>query len=842
MTGTLFTLELRPRIPSELTRLEELAADLYFSWDQHTRGIFYYLDPVLWKDCRHNPKVFLRRVSQKRLEEAVRDRALLQEYERTLAYYDVYHGKLGRRTRESLLDGGLVAYFCAEFGLHESLPVYSGGLGILAGDFCKAASDIDLPFVAVGLLYRAGNVTQIIDEAGWQHIHSAPLEVEDLPITPARAPDGSEITVHVELPDSRVTVRAWHARVGHSDLYLLDTDMEENQADDRSITQQPYPAAKEARLRQEIVMGIGGVRVLRALGVEPSVWHINEGHPSLLLLERWREQVRHGTELHAALEVVAAATVFTTHTPVTAGHEVYDHDLIRAYFSGIMRELGIREEEFLALGANDAATGFNVTTFALRCSRFCNGVSRIHSGVAAELEKHVWPEVPIEENPLAYVTNGIHVPTFLAREWLGVLEEPGWQYELLNPEYWQRIDAVPDATFWGIRLSLKAALLEHCRRQLEERCRRRGYSHAQIDAETELLRRRDDVMVIGFARRFAAYKRATLLFEDAGRLERLLNDPSRPVLLIFAGKAHPNDDPGKELIKRIHECTQQPAFRGRVLLLENYDLALARCLVAGCDLWINAPEYPMEASGTSGMKAAINGGVNLGILDGWWAEGYDGRNGWGLQPHDAESDAGRRRWLEAKELLDTLEFQAIPLYFDKTNGISAGWVRMAKASMQSVIPRFNAQRMVTDYVRQFYAPSLQTSGRVAKWRGGAAALAKWKQRVIRNWPGVTLRRVDAQEKVITQGEKMRVAVAVKLNGLRSEDVVVECQVGTPGKVDGFTVGSVHTLSVARVKDGETVYEAAFDPELNGLIAYRLRAYPHHPLLCRRFEMGFMKWV
>ncbi len=844
MTGTRFTMELRPRIPPELGRLTELADDLYFSWDRYTRGLFYYLDDKLWDECRHNPKLFLRRVSQKRLEEAARDRAFLEEYQRTVAYYDIYlkdSREFGRK--HPLEEQQIIAFFCAEFGLHESLPIYSGGLGILAGDFCKAASDLAMPFVAVGLFYRAGNLLQTVDHDGRQQTHYEAIDSQDLPIRPVYREDGQQLTVTVDLAGTPVVVRIWRAKAGHSSIYLLDTEAEENRPADRAITQQLYPGDKEARLRQEMIMGLGGVRALRAVGIHPTVWHINEGHPSLVLLECCRELVRDGMEFHAALEVVAAASVFTTHTPVTAGHEVYDIGLIRTYFAPLAKDMGIGVEELIALGSNAHQSGFNLTSYAMRCARYYNGVSRIHRRVAAQLEQHVWPEIPVEENPICHVNNGIHVPTFIARNWISVLDDPGWYNELLNPEYWQRIRSIPDATFWSVRLALKAILLRECRRVVEQRGRRNGLGEIQIARRTALLRSPDDVMVIGFARRFATYKRATLLFEDPDRLARLLNDPQRPVLLIFAGRAHPSDEPGKELIRHIHDFSMQPRFQGKVILLEGYDLGLARKLVAGADVWLNVPEYPMEASGTSGMKAAINGSVNLGILDGWWAEGCTGQNGWGLQPHDSEQSADVRRRLEAQDLLDILENEVLPLYFDKAVGYSEGWVQRAKESMQTVIPRFNAQRMVMDYIDQLYLPAIENTHKLAADKGVAATeLARWKKEVRRCWSGVSLRKLEEGKPFAEQGEEFQLKVAVRLNGLKSDDVIVECLVGKPQEDGDMELISRHLLTAAGEADGYTIFQGRFALDLSGLIAYKLRIYPSHPLLCRRFEMGFMKWA
>jgi starch phosphorylase len=843
--GTYFTLELQPTLPPRLNRLAELANDLYYSWDRHTRGLFFYLDKDLWADCRHNPKVFLRRVSQQKLEEAAADRTFLEEYQRTLAKYDTYHETLDTFQKAHELDPktDLIAYFCAEFGLHESLPVYSGGLGILAGDYCKAASDLGIPFVAVGLLYRQGNLTQTIDDAGNQISHYIPVQLEDLPLKPARDAAGNEVYIDIELPRTRIRARVWWAKSGHTNLYLLDTDVEGNREEDKAITYQIYPADQHVRLKQEIVLGIGGTRALASLGLTPTVWHINEGHPSLQIVERWRQHVAAGVPYPAALELVAASTVFTTHTPVPAGHELYDRELIESYLSGYIEAIGISAERFLDLGANQSDQRFNLTAFSIRCSRFHNGVSRIHRGVAAEMEKVIWEEIPVEENPMDYVTNGVHVPTFLAREWINVLDDPGWDSELLNPDYWRRIGSLPDATFWSVHLSLKNKLCQDCCEYITHRCRRHGYSQTQINHELNLLRGNDDALVIGFARRFATYKRATLLFDDPDRLARILNDPERPVILIIAGKAHPHDEPGKELIRRIHEFTREPRFHGRVLLLEGYDMALARQLVTSVDLWLNTPEFPLEACGTSGMKAAINGVINLSVMDGWWAEAYNGRNGFALQPHESERDPAKRRRLESAELLDLLEETIIPMYFDKTPGYSESWVRMAKESMQSIIPRFNSQRMVMDYVKKFYLPSIASTRALREDRcRNAVTLADWKETVRQKWPGVKIRRLDHADSATRQGAELCIRVGVKLNGLRSSDVHVECLLGQAHDAKEIEFTSCHLLTPAAEEQGEMIYELKFTPDYAGLVGYKLRAYPHHKLLCHHFETGFMMWV
>ncbi|HHQ42407.1 MAG TPA: glycosyltransferase family 1 protein [Chromatiales bacterium] len=853
MSGKSFSLEIRPRIPERLARLEELANDLFYSWDRSVRGLFFRLDRKLWHACGHNPKLFLRRVAQQRLDEAAADRLFLEEYSRVLSAYDAYRAEhTSPEVGEHLdPDRDLVAYFCAEFGLHESLPIYSGGLGILAGDHCKAASDLGLPFVAVGLLYRQGYFTQTIDGHGNQIAHYTPTDFDQLPIEPARDADGRELHVRVALPGREVAVRIWRARAGHTDLYLLDTDLPENSEQDRAITYQLYGGDTHTRIQQEIVLGIGGVRALRALGLAPTVWHVNEGHAAFQVLERCRELVADGLDFDSALERTAAATVFTTHTPVPAGHDIFDHALMHEYFSGFAEELGIDMETLLELGSSPANQGgFNMTALALRGSRFHNGVSRIHGGVASRMEAYVWPEVPPEENPIGHVTNGVHVPTFLAREWAGLLDMrlgSEWRNELLNERFWERVDEIPDHTFWSLRQSLKAELLEEVRRRAVRQYRRNGLSPTQIERLTRLLSGSHmDILTIGFARRFATYKRATLLFSDPERLARLLNDPERPVLVIYAGKAHPNDLPGQHLIQVIHDFSRRPEFEGRIVLLEGYDLALARKLVTGVDVWLNTPEFPLEASGTSGQKAGLNGVVNLSVLDGWWGEGYTGDNGWAITPHGPEFDAAFRNQEEGRELLDILEHRVIPLYFERnSHGYPTGWVQLSKRSMKTILPRFNAQRMVMDYVRDYYGPAARQGRLLAADEGRPARqLAAWKRRVARVWPRVRLRLLETPPPQIAAGQSLPLRVAARLDGLGPEDVRVECLVGREDPDTGeLRVRERHLLSPAGTHgDGEVAFAADLQPQLPGLVHYRVRMYPYHPLLCHPFEVGRMVWV
>jgi starch phosphorylase len=849
--GTAYTLQVQPRMPARLKRLHELANNLWYSWDRPTRGLFSLLHPGLWNAVGHNPRAFLQRVDERRLLEVAEDPVFLGTFNKVLSAYDTYHTEPMRRDgSEWLRSTDLVAYFCAEFGFHESFPIYSGGLGILAGDHCKSASDMRLPFIGVGLLYRQGYFSQIIDAEGNQHASYRDSEFEAMPIEPSLDAAGNEVHVAVELPGRTVMAKAWRARVGHVTLHLLDTDIEPNAEHDRDITHQLYGGDRTTRIEQEILLGVGGVRLLAMLGLEPTVWHINEGHAAFLVLERMRALVKQGLGFQAALEAVAANTVFTTHTPVPAGHDHFNPDTMWHYFERHAIDLGIGREALLALGRTSESADFNMTALAIRGSRFQNGVSRIHGNVSASICAGMWPQIEPEENPLTYITNGVHVPTFLAQEWHEVFERYlgfGWAHRLGNSEFWQGIYRIPDQLFWSVRQSLKSQMLHLVRHRMAQQHFRNNGSEAHLD---RLLKLADplnpNVLTIGFARRFATYKRAGLLFDSLEWLREIVSDPKRPILFIFAGKAHPADAPGQDLIRDVHRMSRLPEFEGRLLLVEDYDMRLARRLVCGCDVWLNNPIYPMEASGTSGMKVAINGGINLSVLDGWWGEAYDGNNGWAIKPAAAQLDDGRRAHEEAVTLYELLQDHVAPLYYERGElGYSPGWVRMAKHSIVSLLPRFNASRMVTEYVRKTYLPASQQGRRYGENSHEAARLvAHWKSKVHEAWPGVTLRRIDTPSTHIAFGDSLTVEVAVRLNGLTPGDVVVELIMGRP--IDEPRTGQAARYELeweARKSElGEDLFALELSPELCGKLEYRIRIYPCHELLTHPFETGLMIWL
>ena len=852
MSRTLYTLEVQPTIPSELQCLHEFANNLAYSWSRKIRGLFYRMDAELWAACGHNPKVFLRRVSQERVDEALADASYMFDLEEARTMVRRYFSDQIHPTLASKLDPDkdLIAYFCAEYGFHESFPIYSGGLGILAGDHCKAASDLGLPFVAVGLLYRVGYFTQTFDKDGHQLETSLPVDFADLPVEPALNARGEEIVFALDYPGRKVQVKVWLANIGRVRLFLLDTDIEGNSAEDRKITYQLYGGGREMRIQQEILLGIGGVRALRALDLQPNVWHMNEGHASFIVLERCRELVAQGMSFQEALECTAANAVFTTHTPVPAGHDVFDVGLVEYYLADMRKALGLAYGEFMRLGdLADTPAHFNMTTLALCGSRLHNGVSKIHGEVASVMERAHWPEIDPQENPMAHVTNGVHVGTWLARDWANFFDQlqRDWHEHLCDRSFWEHmVEQIPDLRFWSVHQSLKREMFDDVAARITRQYRRTGRSETTLHKALSLISQSEqDMLVVGFARRFATYKRALLVFNDLEALARLVNDPQRPVVFIFAGKAHPADAPGQELIRRIWEISQRPEFLGKILLVEGYDMELACKLVTGVDVWLNTPEYPLEASGTSGQKAGLNGALNLSVLDGWWGEGFEGDNGWGIVPHGDQYSADYRNAQESRDLIEILSQDVIPMYFTRDRGsYSSGWVQRSKASMASILPRFNSERQVLDYTREFYVKALN-NGR--KMDGEHAVLAReladWKARVRAKWHQITAERLDIPPTHLTSGQTLEIRVAVNIDGLSPSDVRVECQFGVLDANGQFELHA-HYLCTATELDaqGRQLYVLRLEPGMAGLQSYRLRLAPWHPALTHPYEMGFMRWL
>ncbi len=848
-------LEVTPVVPRSLVRLPELAANLFFSWHRPTRALFEDLDPELWKQTSGNPRLMLRCVDQARLDQRALDEAYLARYHAALETLDAYV-KVAPTT-----DGPLVAYFCAEYGFHESFPIYSGGLGVLAGDYCKAASDERAPFVAVGLLYEQGYFTQTVDSDGVQHARYRERDPRDLPVQPVRTAEGDWLKVSVRIAARDVFARVWRAQVGRVCVYLLDTNSGDNAPTDRDITHRLYGGDESTRLRQEMILGIGGVRALRALGVQPAVWHLNEGHAAFLIVELLREHVRLGMPFNAALEAVAAECIFTTHTPVAAGHDAFGDELIVHHFEDLIRELGVPVERFLELGRAPAAPGlFNMTRLALNGTRHVNGVSRVHGAVSARLCADQWPELRPADNPVGFVTNGVHVPTFLHQRWMEFFDhELGreWRERLREAEFWSLLARVPDERYWATAQDVKSRMLANVRERLQREYERKGASLAQLKHVTRFLDpQRPDVLTLGFARRFATYKRATLLLRDRTRLARLISNPERPVVLLFAGKAHPADEPGKQVLRELRQLMMSQEFVGRIVFLEDYDLQLARSLVSGVDVWLNNPIAPLEASGTSGIKAAINGRLNLSVLDGWWAEGWEQDNGWGIPPASVQ-DPERRDAFEAELILGTLAEEVLPLYYTRdSGGYSPGWVQHSKRAMSTVIPRFNMRRVLFDYNQGLYRPAAAHYRRLAADDfTGARTLAEWKQRVRAAWPKVSLKLLHEGAHDLPRGERLRLRVSAALNGLAPADtrmelvaqrLLPEADLSPPPlssygqtKRDGLW-HAAFTATDELDAEGAVIFALDAEPPGCGQFATEVRIYPWHELLSHPNELGLMK--
>jgi len=703
--------------PIRIARLGELAYNLWWSWNHEAQSLFTMLDARLWERTHHNPVQFLRTLLPRRLQAAAQDQVFLRIYDKVLRDFDLYmqNGDKSWYTRTFPdLQNETIAYFSAEFGLHECLPIYSGGLGILSGDHCKETSDLALPFVGIGFLYPQGYFHQYISPDGWQTAAYPRLDLSSVPAIPARTPDGKEIIIHVELNGQVVHAKIWQIKVGRTILLLMDTDVESNAPELRDLFGRLYGGDQRVRISQEIVLGIGGVRVLRAMNINPTVWHMNEGHCAFLVLERAREMVREGASFAEALEAIRADTVFTTHTPVAAGHDEFPFPLMDEYFFHFREQLGLDREEFLSLARHDQPWGptFSMTILALRLSGQHNGVSKLHGEVSRKMWSFLWPEKPENETPIMHITNGIHTPTWLAPELVqlyGRYLEPDWVERLDDPQTWVGIKDIPDELLWNTRQQLKRKLLDFIRRGRQEEWSHRESSPSQILASGTLLA--PDILTIGFARRFATYKRATLIFRDANRLKHILNNSEHPVQIIFAGKAHPQDEGGKRLIQQIYGFAQDPGFAGRIAFVDNYDIALGRQLVQGVDVWLNTPRPPREASGTSGQKAALNGVLNLSILDGWWREGYNGHNGWGFgedreyPSEDAQDEA------DSTALYTLLEEEVVPLYYARnSSGYSREWVALMKEAICSAAPQFSTTRMIKEYATRLYVPAMLKKG------------------------------------------------------------------------------------------------------------------------------------
>ena len=698
-------------LPERIRRLPELATDLWWTWNATAREVFRRLDYQLWRQTAHNPVLMLRNISPDALASLARDPEFLRVYDAAVEALDRARSARDTWWQRNYGDPGPIAYFSAEFALHQSLPIYAGGLGVLAGDHCKEASDLGLPLIGVGFMYPQGYFHQHVSAEGWQQESYERLNWSDAPIEPAVTPDGSACIVPVPLGNRSVLVSVWRVRLGRVKLYLLDTDLEENAPWDRELSARLYGGDRETRIQQEIILGVGGVRALKALGSSPAVWHLNEGHAAFVVLQRIRDLIESGYTFDSALDEVRRTTVFTTHTPVPAGHDAFPFNLVETHLAGCWGTLGSYRDRFLQLGAYDNGSGpqFNMTALALRTANAVNAVSRLHGVVTREMWAPIWPGTPEERRPVRTITNGIHLPTWLSNEMSRLFDEflpSDWRERHDDPAVWSSALEIPDEKLWAARRALRDYLFAFIRERARQRWRDEHVTAARVVVAGTLLD--PNALTIGFARRFTGYKRAELIFHNPERLQAILNAARRPVQIVFAGKAHPADETGKHHIQQVYRRAIDPAYGGRIAFVDDYDLHVAHFLVQGCDVWLNNPRKPLEASGTSGMKASVNGVPHLSIGDGWWAEGYTGENGWLIDSRPATTDVEAVDAADAAALYDLLEQQVVPAFYERdATGIPLRWLEVVRHAIATVAPRFSARRMVKEYVEYMYAPALQ---------------------------------------------------------------------------------------------------------------------------------------
>ncbi|MBI4539044.1 MAG: alpha-glucan family phosphorylase [Gemmatimonadetes bacterium] len=854
------TFRVTPRLPAPLEPLRAVAHNLRWTWHHATRELFRRLEPELWEATGRNPVLLLGTIAQDRLDAAAADPEFLAHLEAVVRDLDAYlaGGSTWFSSRTETAGSPLIAYFSPEFGVAECLSIFAGGLGVLAGDHLKSASDLGIPLVGVGLLYQQGYFRQSVNAAAWQEEEPELSDFASLPLRLERLPDGAPVTVTVPHPGRNVAAQIWSARVGRVPLYLLDTNVEGNAPEDRVITHQLYGGDVEMRIRQEIVLGIGGYRALEAVGLEPTVYHLNEGHSAFLALERIRRLMdKHRLSFPEAREAAVAGAVFTTHTPVAAGHDYFPPELMAGYLGHYAASFGLPLRELLALGRLDPANegeAFCMTVLALRMASHSNAVSRLHGEVSRHMWRGLWPGILDREIPIDHITNGVHYLTWLSPEMQALYDRylgPGWSADPTNGELWRRAQEIPDAELWRVHEARRGRLIRYVRERLRAQLRRRHASPAELDAAEWLLD--PTALTIGFARRFATYKRATLLLRDPERLARILNDPAHPVQVLIAGKAHPRDLEGKELIRRIVSLARQEPFRGRLVFVEDHDMALSRSLVRGADVWLNAPRRPREASGTSGMKAAANGVLNLSTLDGWWAEAWDAALergtdiGWAIGRGIVYEDPDYQDRVEAEALYEMLEQEVVPAFYSRdAEGLPWRWLARMKNAIALLGPVFNTNRMLREYADRFYLPAERSHlGLVADGCAGARSAAEWRARIEGAWPQVRVESVDAEgADQLAPGDELHVRARVHLDALRPDDVTVQLCVGPVGETGELTAfDAIIMKRIGSGRDGRYIFETRVRPGTRGgRHGLTVRVLPSHAALPSPFLPGKVAWA
>ena len=843
-----------PQLPKRIGRITEIANNLWWSWNTEFLRLFKKIDKDLWEKCDKNPVKFLKSVDQEKLEDASKDLSFVREYDKIVENFDNYMNSrdtwFSRKYPDNRND--LIAYFSAEYGLDQTIAIYSGGLGILSGDHLKSASDLGIPLVAVGLLYKNGYFHQVIDAYGNQRPEYKDIDLYDLPITPVKDIDGNDLIIYIKFPKRRIYLKTWEVNVGRVKLYLLDSDIDINNIEDRDTTARLYGGDQEMRIRQEIILGMGGVNVLKRLGLRPTVYHMNEGHSAFLNLEIIKNIIKKKqVSFEVAKDIASSKTVFTTHTPVPAGNDIFPLGLVEKYFKDFWPRLGLTREEFLKLGMKPCEglePGFNMGILALKIAGKKNGVSKLHGEVSRELFSEVWPHIPAKESPITYVTNGIHTCTWLAprlKELYNKYLMPYWQDNIHDDSTWERIKAIPDDKLWKVHTDRKIKLLALVKENVTNRLRREGVGYDEINEIVSKLN--PDALTIGFARRFATYKRATLIFKDIERITQILNDENRPVQLIFAGKAHPADKEGQDLVRYIHEISMKPQFKGKIFLLENYSIEISRYLVSGVDVWLNNPRRPMEASGTSGQKASVNGVVNFSVLDGWWAEGYNQRNGWTIGTNAEYSSYEEQDKADSESMYYTLENKIIPTYYDRDrNGISKRWMEIMKESIISTGGKYSTARMLVDYTEQLYMPLCNLTKKYYTDLNNVAEFNSWKQDMYSNWKDIQIEQLDdnADNITVDAGSQIEVRAVVTLPNIKPEYIRTEVYYGK--FLDDGTVEDVKIIPMklerAEEDNKKYYYVAKIDLVSGGNYGYTFRVMPQNEMILDSANLDLIKWI
>ncbi|MGN1298988.1 MAG: alpha-glucan family phosphorylase [Candidatus Scatovivens sp.] len=840
-----------PKLPKRIEKLSDISNNLWWSWNTELLRLFQEMDMNLWEKTKKNPVKFLKLISQEKLSKMSEDPNFLKKYDKVVENFEGYMNSKDTWFKNNYPNNkkDLIAYFSAEYGLDEIIPIYSGGLGILSGDHVKSASDLDIPFVAVGLLYKNGYFHQKINNNGEQYSEYHNIDLYNLPIFPVKDENKEDLIVEISLENKPLFIKVWEIRVGRVKVYLMDTDIEKNQEDFRNITLRLYGGDKEMRIRQEIVLGMGGVEVLKKLKYTPTVYHMNEGHSSFLILQLIKNIMQErNVSFNIAKEIATVQTVFTTHTPVPAGNDIFETSLVEKYFNSFWPQLGLSRDEFLRLGMKDNGSlnqGFNMGVLAIKFAGKKNGVSKLHGEVSRELFGDVWPNISEEESPITYVTNGIHTCSWLAPNMKRLFNDyfsPYWQDKIQLRETWDKVDEIPDEILWEAHVARKERLMKVIKQNVTDRFINNGISYDQIADVLNNLNPR--ALTIGFARRFATYKRATLIFKDLSRLTQILNDNNRPVQIVFAGKAHPADVEGQNLIKRIHEISLMPQFKGKIFILENYNISIARYLVSGVDVWLNNPRRPMEASGTSGEKASVNGVLNFSILDGWWAEGYDGSNGWSIGNDNEYINEEEQDKADSNSMYHTLENKIIPTYYNQDqNGIPKQWIKLMKNSIKTTGGQYSTSRMVIDYVDKLYIPLCNLKNKYFEDNKKVEDFSNWKNNIKTNWKKINISQEDnVDNKKLVAGSKIKVKCIVDFKDIKETDASVQVYLGK--FMENGTVKNVYKeeMKLVSEENGKYIYESNIKLDNGGNFGYTFRVLPKHEMLIEPENMDLIKWI